>query len=250
MQFNNPILAGNVLVRNAMQSENYVAGSAGWRIERDGDVEFNDGTFRGDVHIFWGTDEVFLGVLFDKPLLEFYEAATLGRGSIWEESNAFNIMQRYSSSLDKDSPSLSFQKDTSPVIKRIVVNGPMVASDPTLDYDDPETWHAVSFSAGWGNFGAPYDNGAYKLGPDGFVHLHGVIKYNGGGVGQADGTVIFTIAASWRPAASKVLTIARGSGAQIEPVIVVAANGNCSIFGMNGAGGAGVGLDGLLFDIV
>lgn len=32
-----------------IRSSNYVAGSAGWAIDADGNVEFNDGTFRGDV---------------------------------------------------------------------------------------------------------------------------------------------------------------------------------------------------------
>lgn len=34
-------------VTDYIQSVNYVAGSAGWRIDGDGDAEFNDGTFRG-----------------------------------------------------------------------------------------------------------------------------------------------------------------------------------------------------------
>lgn len=49
MTFRDPILGGNELVRTAMQSPNYVAGSAGWRIARDGSVEFNSGTFRGSL---------------------------------------------------------------------------------------------------------------------------------------------------------------------------------------------------------
>jgi len=39
-----------------LQSDNYSAGSAGWKIERDsGDVEFNDGTFRGELSAATGT---------------------------------------------------------------------------------------------------------------------------------------------------------------------------------------------------
>lgn len=47
MPFRNPILAGDTLIRVAMQSENFETGIAGWRIERDGDAEFNDITVRG-----------------------------------------------------------------------------------------------------------------------------------------------------------------------------------------------------------
>jgi hypothetical protein len=49
MPFKNPILAGDVLIRTGMQSENYDPGVDGWRIERNGNVEFNDGTFRGNI---------------------------------------------------------------------------------------------------------------------------------------------------------------------------------------------------------
>jgi hypothetical protein len=39
-----------------LQSDNYASGSAGWKIERDtGDVEFNDGTFRGELSAATGT---------------------------------------------------------------------------------------------------------------------------------------------------------------------------------------------------
>lgn len=47
--FANPILAGDALVRQAMQSENFQSGSQGWRVERDGDAEFQDLVARGDI---------------------------------------------------------------------------------------------------------------------------------------------------------------------------------------------------------
>lgn len=47
MAFNNSILSGTTLVRTAMKSEGYAAGSAGWQIERDGSAEFNDLIVRG-----------------------------------------------------------------------------------------------------------------------------------------------------------------------------------------------------------
>lgn len=49
MPFSNPILGGETLIRNSIQSEDYVAGISGWAIFRNGSAEFNDGTFRGDV---------------------------------------------------------------------------------------------------------------------------------------------------------------------------------------------------------
>lgn len=47
MPYGNPVVAGTVLVRTAIQSIDYVAGVSGWAITRAGSVEFNNGTFRG-----------------------------------------------------------------------------------------------------------------------------------------------------------------------------------------------------------
>ena len=56
MTFSNPIIGGNdTLVRQAMQSEGFESGVAGWRIERDGDAEFNNVVVRGELDVT-GTD--------------------------------------------------------------------------------------------------------------------------------------------------------------------------------------------------
>ena len=47
MTFRNDILAGLMLVRESIQSENFVAGSSGWSIDKDGHAEFNDIVIRG-----------------------------------------------------------------------------------------------------------------------------------------------------------------------------------------------------------
>lgn len=47
--FRNPIVAGVQLVREAIQSANFVAGVSGWRITRTGDAEFNNATLRGEL---------------------------------------------------------------------------------------------------------------------------------------------------------------------------------------------------------
>lgn len=47
MPFRNNIVAGNVLVRNAIQSQGFVAGTSGWQIKKTGEAEFNNVTIRG-----------------------------------------------------------------------------------------------------------------------------------------------------------------------------------------------------------
>lgn len=52
MAFSNPVTGGQgALVRPAIKSPNYVAGSAGWSINRGGSAEFNDVTIRGGTTI-------------------------------------------------------------------------------------------------------------------------------------------------------------------------------------------------------
>lgn len=45
--FTNPVFGGNTLIRPAVRSPNYTAGSQGWSINRDGSAEFNNLTLRG-----------------------------------------------------------------------------------------------------------------------------------------------------------------------------------------------------------
>lgn len=47
--FSNAIIGGaEILIRSAIKSQNYVAGTAGWRIAKDGTAEFNNVTVRGN----------------------------------------------------------------------------------------------------------------------------------------------------------------------------------------------------------
>lgn len=57
--FNNPLVGGDgTLEYPAIKSPNYVPGSAGWSINQDGTVEFNNGVFRGTITagVFQGTN--------------------------------------------------------------------------------------------------------------------------------------------------------------------------------------------------
>jgi hypothetical protein len=79
--FQNSILAGEELVRTGMRSANYVAGVSGWRVARNGDVEFNDGVFRGDLLVGNATDG-FVHIYNDPvlgPIVDFIDQG----GEIW-----------------------------------------------------------------------------------------------------------------------------------------------------------------------
>lgn len=50
MPFTNEIAGGQgTLVRNWLQSQNFVSGVSGWQITKSGNAEFNNGTFRGSI---------------------------------------------------------------------------------------------------------------------------------------------------------------------------------------------------------
>lgn len=49
MPFNNPILAGEELIRSAIRSEDFVTDVSGWRISRDGSAEFNSLSIRDTI---------------------------------------------------------------------------------------------------------------------------------------------------------------------------------------------------------
>lgn len=48
IDFQNVIVAGTTLIRDAIQSPDYVAGVSGWSVNKDGTAEFNDVTIRGE----------------------------------------------------------------------------------------------------------------------------------------------------------------------------------------------------------
>lgn len=62
IEFVSPVFAGTVLVREAIQSQNYVPGVSGWILYADGTFELAGGTFRGDV-IVTAVDGSFVKIL-------------------------------------------------------------------------------------------------------------------------------------------------------------------------------------------
>lgn len=72
MSFTNPIVGGQTLIRNAIQSRDFVAGVSGWQIRANGSVEFNDASIRGDLLVI-GSNNSYLRILSDSgnPQINF-----------------------------------------------------------------------------------------------------------------------------------------------------------------------------------
>lgn len=49
IEFENPTFAGTVLIKEAIQSQNFVAGTDGWQLKANGDAELNGVVIRGDL---------------------------------------------------------------------------------------------------------------------------------------------------------------------------------------------------------
>jgi hypothetical protein len=75
--FSNPIVGAlGKLIRSAIQSANYVAGVAGWRISQDGEAEFADAVIRGELFVT-GADDSYISIektdgLTDLPYMRWF----------------------------------------------------------------------------------------------------------------------------------------------------------------------------------
>lgn len=78
--FNNPVVGGDgELVRVKMRSVNYVPGVSGWAVFRDGDAEFNNAIFRGEIVVGGATPPNFeLTETIPAELVTFYQTNWLG----------------------------------------------------------------------------------------------------------------------------------------------------------------------------
>lgn len=78
MEFGNPVVGGVTLVRTDIESRGFITGSAGWRIARSGNAEFNDVTIRGNIALSTAY----------APVTSTYDAS-LGGGPTWATTGSF-----------------------------------------------------------------------------------------------------------------------------------------------------------------
>lgn len=213
MSFSNPIIGGNdTLVRDAIQSEGFVSGSTGWRIERDGTAEFNSVTVRGELDVT-GTDGSYVRALAQgghaDVLLQPQDLA----GFDWEPGT---LRADIASTTDNPQISLigpSNQGATSSAAE-ILIQGPgdpdasqiIMSSADGIQLDlgshvnllNSGTWIRrgeptnLSLAAGWTAFGGGFSDPKYVELPDGFGQLFGVAS------GTPPGT-IGTLPSALRP---------------------------------------------------
>jgi hypothetical protein len=62
MNFGDPVVGGETLIRAAIRSPNYVTGVSGWTINADGSAEFNDVDVRGDLLVIEPSNNNFVSI--------------------------------------------------------------------------------------------------------------------------------------------------------------------------------------------
>lgn len=218
MPFKNAILGGDTLVRDAIQSANYVAGVSGWRISRDGNAELNDVTIRGH-WLIQGTppnqNALIEGRLAgSSPQLRWvdvdsYEYTMTATGE--SAGNPLTAALHIEATSAVLNPSSFHLVKTGGIALRSgrvgfttsTSAGQCTAFDDATGYIrvaefSPllfETAVAIPFSNGWSNFGSGYAPFTCRRLPHGFVQVQGTIKPGT----TVDGTVIGTLPLLYRP---------------------------------------------------
>lgn len=218
------VLAGPVLIRQAMQSNNFVAGATGWQVTAAGNAEFNNLTARGDFivgsdpgqHIKMDLDGL------GRPEIE------LSTGAVTEASPA--LIRTSPPALTGENfveiigPNNSGNPGLVPNISLITWNGS--ASQIVLTADDfrvnnpiilDSVWSPIILAGTWVD--AAGARAQYLKDAAGTVHVRGQIS---GGAAVTIGN----LPAGYRPTQTVQMALRSGAGAGVTSAIAFQTNGD------------------------
>lgn len=207
----NPVVGGNVLRREAIQSPGFLTGSQGWSINQDGSAEFNNVIIRnGQIisgnELFYSSDPGAFGTLITSispsgvQFNDQYGNRVLPGIVAYQKNSptSFTAQQYTPFSIENytaTSPAGPWNVATSIGFGNstlIQLNGPnaplffkdslIVAQDPNAVYGTQESWHpipGVAFQNGWAN-AAGRMACSYKLLPHGWIGLAGSLAVPAG----------------------------------------------------------------------
>lgn len=246
MAFQNSILAGTKLVREAIQSPNYVPNVSGWSINKDGTAEFADLTARGRI--------VSVNPLDPDDRYAYVEDGSIGivdnnapavESTLTETQLAFQGVA--------NSMFFSHSTATGSHWRIAGKHGVMMSPSDTRGFlrwnedainTNPEEWTNASLQNGWTNV-AGFAAVGYYMRPDGFVALRGVSA--AGTV--ADDTLLFTLPVGYRPLSEALVAIGIYNGASYQVGFLrIETDGQVRIYGAGGA--ANIRYDGLSFSTI
>ena len=212
-----------VLIREAIKSPNYAAGSAGWSINKDGSAEFNNVTIRGTLFATSGpsgeTAELSAGELF----LSFPGDVTssslvaLGPGEVQLQSGTEGTG-------DVAASLRIWSKNAGPggSAGTAALSVPLTGCVPGTT--TPETWHTLATGNGWTtSIALKY---RYLTSPPNSIQI---AAYLIPGSTIADATIIATLPSGYIPAHSQFFTAWAGTQAV---GIEVDSTGNIRCFGI------------------
>lgn len=250
MPFSNPIVGGNdTLIRDKIQSENFVAGTSGWRIQRNGDAEFNNLLARGSLTTGPpGTEHVEISNTPGKRIA-FYtgEALETDPGAIdvdYDSGTDEAFLNILGPSVDGNPrPGISLSSFP-PFNNRIVIDAQEISLTGTPMVTEPvrneTTWTAIPRVNSWVDFAG--GRAEYLLDAAGIVHFRGQIAS-----GTAAG--IATMPAGYRPSQS-MEWIMRGVGGVTMCAVLVTNAGVVSVSANLGtAQASGIRLDSIRYPI-
>lgn len=200
--FSNSIVGGTTLVRTAINSEGFVAGSTGWKIERDGDAEFNNITVRGSYQSGVSGERITINDPTHPHDIAFYSGhADESAPALLHSTVSGDIIgtQLFSGAFtgNNSTASISVQVEDVPDTSLVELNAKLVSiftGNTVLDIradsggestliTSAGTWRLVStenlFSGTWVDFGGTSPKAAFRIYPDGDIGLRGVVKSGG-----------------------------------------------------------------------
>lgn len=193
MPFSNPLVAGETILQN-VESENYVAGVDGWRVEKDGDAEFNDVTVRGTVDIVGANGSLTLDVdVTDEPEIKF----TAPNGDTYS-------IQADNTALDIGFTNLSGRSSLHIVDGEGIALRSSQVGAPSILFDDDDGYVKRGSYAPWtingwinpGNLNLWTGTVEYKVLPHGEVIFRGALA---GGTNVVGTQLVNTMPAGLRP---------------------------------------------------
>lgn len=252
MAFSNPIAAGNKLVREQLESENFVQGVSGWFIGRDGEAEFNEVAVRGPITVT-GIDpdsEITISTALGAPYMQF--------------ADVNGVKYQIQASAGPPDASLQIRPLSAPNSGLHFVNGEGIAlrSDavgaPSVLFDDDdgflkrgsyspwteETWHNVP--ALQNSWAADTSAPQYRVQPDGTVRFRGWLK-NGT---TAAITNLFTMPAALVPSSNVYFVVAKPNNNTITAIMDVTTGGIVRLIYIGTVATASLSLDSISYSIL
>ena len=228
MAFSDPIIGGqNPLIRDEIQSENFVTNVSGWRIRKVGDAEFNDIIARGSLSVQGsGSSEIQLTVQAGQPFIEFTDSA----GDQWtlqtvqNGGNAQFVIQmpfQVGPEITLTENFGIYMRPDDSALSGILLDPNDRYLKRGINTSTPENWTNLSL-----NSATATQPCQYKLFPDGMVRCRGEADHTLNPI--PGGTVLFTLPAGYRPD-QECRFPAVFNGATAHGKFTVRTNGNVEI---------------------